>query len=53
MYSLTEAADKVDVHVNTIRRWIKEGKIKAVKMGKNWKISEDELERVLKEGIQL
>ena len=53
MYSLIEAADKVDVHVNTIRRWIKEGKIKAVKMGKNWKISEDELERVLKEGIQL
>ncbi len=53
MYSLKDAAILLGVHVNTIRRWIKEGKIKAVKMGKNWKIPSEEMNRVSKEGVKL
>ena len=53
MLSIHEFAEKLNVHPNTVRRWISTGKIKALKIGKNWKISVDELNRVLKEGIQL
>lgn len=38
-YTLTEASDKLSLSVNTIRRFINEGKIRAFKVGHGWRIS--------------
>ena len=48
--SLKEAAEILDVSVDTIRRAIKAGAIKAFQINKegNWKISIEELEKFLR-----
>ena len=51
MYTTTELAKSLNISLPTIFRAIYSGKIKAVKMGKGWRISEDELERIKKEGF--
>lgn len=48
-YSPQEVADLLEVKVLTVYRWIRAGKLKAVKIGR-WKISETELQRLLTEG---
>ena len=53
MVSLYEAADILNVHANTLKKWISQGKVNAVKMGRAWKLSEDEVERIKKEGVKL
>jgi len=35
------------VHENTVKRWIKEGRIKAVKIDRGWRIRRSEIERIL------
>ena len=46
----TEAfAKEMSMSTHTIRRWIKEGKIKAKKIGRVWLIYRGELERLAKE----
>ena len=48
--SLKEAAEILDVSVDTIRRAVKSGSLKAFQINKagNWKISIDELERFMR-----
>jgi excisionase family DNA binding protein len=48
-YTPQEVADKLKVNIRTIYRWIREGKLKAVKIGDLWRISESELERFIKD----
>ena len=50
MYGLKEAATILDVSYMTLYRLVSQGKIKAVKIGANLKITEEELERVKREG---
>ena len=38
-YTLAEASEKLQVSVNTIRRFIIEGKIRGFKSGHGWRIS--------------
>ena len=47
-FTVEEAADYLQVHINTITRMIKEGKLKAGKVGREWRIARDEIERLLK-----
>jgi excisionase family DNA binding protein len=43
-FRVSHLADKLDVHRNTIRNWIKSGKLKATAtVGKRYRISEQEL----------
>jgi len=42
------AAKLLGVHKVTVLRWIKEGKIKAVRFGKEYRIPEDEIKRLIK-----
>lgn len=42
-YTIQEAADILQVHTNTIRNNIKSGKIKAFRIGSQWRISRKEL----------
>jgi excisionase family DNA binding protein len=47
-YTPQEVADKLKVNTRTLYRWIHEGKLKAVKVGELWRISETELSRILR-----
>ena len=44
-FSLKDVATILDVHPDTIRRAIKAGKLKAAKIGKDYRIAKTELER--------
>lgn len=43
-----EVASKIKVDIRTVYRWIREGRLQAVKVGHFWRISESELKRLLK-----
>jgi excisionase family DNA binding protein len=40
-YDLNEVADLLKVSTMTVRRWIKTGKLKAVRIGRKYLITED------------
>ena len=46
-----EVAERLKLHINTVRRYIKDGKLKAFKYADNsrWRITNEELERFIKE----
>ncbi len=46
-FTVEEAAEFLQVNANTITRWIKSGKIKAVKIGHAWRIKRSEIFRIL------
>jgi len=48
-YTPQEIANKLKIDIRTVYRWIKEGSLKAVKIGRFWRISESELKRLLGE----
>ncbi len=50
LLTVKEFAERVRVSVSTVRNWIKAGTIKAVQIGRSYKIPAEELERVLKNG---
>jgi len=52
-YTLQEIAEILKISEITIYRYIKKGKIKAIKIGKKWRIKSEELERILKDGIKI
>ena len=51
MYKVNEVAQILKVHTNTIFRALKQGRIKGVKIGNVWRISEEEVNRIKKEGF--
>lgn len=46
--TVEQAADKLQVKPNTVRSWLKSGKIPGRKIGRVYRISEDELEMLLR-----
>ena len=48
-YKAEDLAKKLDVNIMTIYRYIKAGKLKAYKIGKEFRIDKDEFERFLDE----
>lgn len=51
-YTPKEISDKLKLNIRTVYKWIREGKLKAVKLGDVWRISESELNRFLNENNQ-
>jgi len=51
MYSTTEVAEILNISRATIFRALRQGRIKGIKIGNIWRISEEELERLKKEGF--
>jgi excisionase family DNA binding protein len=47
-YTPEEIAANLKVSRKTIYNWIREGRLKAVKIGHFWRVSESELNRLLK-----
>lgn len=48
LYTPEEVAVNLKVSRKTIYNWIQEGRLRAVKIGHFWRISESELNRLLK-----
>lgn len=44
-YSVEQISEMLGVHSKTIQRYIREGKIRASKIGKSWRVSGDDLSR--------
>ena len=44
-----EVADKLKVDIETVRRLVQKGKLKAYKIGNAWRISDDDLNSFIKE----
>lgn len=42
-YTLKEIADLLQMHINSIRLYVKEGKMKAFKVGKGYLVAEEDL----------
>lgn len=51
MHTIKEVAQMLKVHEITILRHLENGNIKGVKIGKSWRISEEELEKIKREGF--
>ena len=44
LYTADEAAERLNLHVKTIRRYIREGKLKAKRIGKEYRITQADLD---------
>jgi excisionase family DNA binding protein len=49
MYTVAEVADRLRLHPQTIREWLREGRIKGIRLGgtkAGWRIPADEIARL-------
>ena len=46
--TVQELAERLEVAEETVRRWIKSGELRAIDIGKGWRIADADLERFLK-----
>ena len=44
---IDQAADLLQIHPRTLRRWIHAGHIKAARISRIWMITEDEMRRIV------
>lgn len=49
LLTVHETADHLKVKESTIRAWIRNGKLRAIKFGREWRITMKDLERFLNE----
>ena len=49
VYTVKEVAEMLKLNIVTIRRHIESGKLKAIKVGSVWRITEEELQRFMDE----
>lgn len=50
-YTLKEAGEALGRHWKTVRSWVIDGKIKAIKIGRQWVIKASEIRRIRREGV--
>lgn len=51
-YNIKDVAEKLNVHWKTVYRWILNGNINAIKIGRVYKISHQELEYIKQNGLR-
>lgn len=52
VYTVKQAAEVLEVSTKTIYSYIKAGSIEAVKLGKSYRITAEELNKVINQGIK-
>jgi len=52
MLTLREVSEVLNLHINTIRSYVKKGKLKAVMFGRVWRVEEKDVVRVRKQGVK-
>lgn len=50
MYSIKELAEKLKVHQNTVRNWIKDKRLNVIRMGGQIRITDEQLKQFLENG---
>ncbi len=50
LYTTKEIADILQVSVFTVFRWIREGKLKHVMVGANYRVTQEQLDEFIKKG---
>lgn len=50
--TVQEAAAYLKLSIETVRRYLRDHKLKAVKIGRQWRIRREELDRLLAEGTK-
>lgn len=50
LYKLDEVAEMLDLTKRTLYDYVKDGRLKAVKIGKFWRVSEENLQDFLQKG---
>jgi excisionase family DNA binding protein len=46
LYSVEQVADRLGLHVRTVRNYVRDGLLKAVRIGKQYRIAREDLERL-------
>jgi excisionase family DNA binding protein len=44
LYSVDQVADRLGLHVRTVRNYVRDGRLKAVRIGKQYRIAREDLE---------
>jgi excisionase family DNA binding protein len=44
LYSVEQVAERLSLHVKTVRNYVREGRLKAVRIGKQYRIAREDLE---------
>ena len=44
LYSVEQVADRLGLHVRTVRNYVREGRLKAVRIGKQYRIAREDLQ---------
>jgi excisionase family DNA binding protein len=44
MYSLDQVAERLGLHVRTVRAYVRSGRLKAIRIGKQYRVAREELE---------
>lgn len=52
MFNIEQAAKALCISMSTIRRMICDGRLKAVMLGRGWKVSQEEIERIKQVGTR-
>ncbi len=52
LLSIPEVAERLHVNTKTVRRWIESKELSAYKLGRQWRISERDLQKFLNERWQ-
>ena len=50
MYNIDQVAEMLRLCRITVFRYIKSGKIKAIKIGREWRIKQEEIDRIMCDG---
>jgi excisionase family DNA binding protein len=50
-YSLEEVAESLGVHYQTVKMWRAQEKLKAIKIGRSYRVADEEFQRILTEGV--
>ncbi len=52
LYTVEEAAEILKVSVRTMGNWLRNGKVRGIKLGRSWRIPESALEEAAEKGIR-
>jgi excisionase family DNA binding protein len=50
MYSLDQVAERLGLHVRTVRGYVRTGRLKAIRIGKQYRVAREELESIIGAG---
>ena len=50
-YTPKDLATTFGITVQAVYKWVRQGRVKAIKVGHEWRISESEYHRIMREGI--